>query len=281
MANETLVQEIDLQNPNFRARSSEVFDLGNGKVLKLYFPEIDKESVEIEEMNTTVAFETGCTPMECFGKVTVEGRSGLIFRKLNGCSLTSMPGKDPLILFRAGKILAALHAMVHSKCSHQLRDIREVAVETLKNEEAFSFLSASEREKLIVYIEALPEADNILHMDFHTDNILCDGTNYQVIDWMTAVRGNPLAEVAMMNYLHHEAELFPGSSKLKIFLLGTVRVGIYNSFIKNYEALTGRREADSRAWEILAYVLRLGIWNIASERENLQGKILCFASEIG
>lgn len=280
MASQELINGVDLTSPLCRARSSEVFDLGDGKVLKLYFADIDENSAGIEELNTTVAFENGCTPMECFGRATVDGRNGLIFQKLNGCSLTDMPGKNPLIVFRAGEILATLHAMVHSKSSHKLRDIRKVAVDTLQNEEIFSFLSAADKEKLIAYIENLPESDNILHMDFHTDNILCDGTNYQVIDWMTAMRGNPLAEVSMMNFLHHDAELFPGSSKFKIFLMQLVRVGIYNSFIKHYEKLTGRNSKDSREWDILAYILRLGIWNIAYERGNLQNKILQFVSEI-
>lgn len=280
MSSQELIASSDLTTLICRARSSEVYDLGDGKVLKLYFPEIDESSADIEELNTTVAFDNGCTPMECFGRVTVDGRNGLILKKLNGCSLTDMPGKNPLIVFRAGEILATLHAMVHSKSSHKLRDIRKVALDTLQNEEIFAFLSAQEKEKLAAYIENLPESDNILHMDFHTDNILCDGNNYQVIDWMTAVRGNPLAEVAMMNFLHHDAELFPGSSKFKIFLMQLVRGGIYNSFIKHYEKLTGRNSNDSRAWDIIAYVLRLGIWNIAYERGNLQNKILQFVSEI-
>ena len=99
----TLVKNCDLSKPMFRARSSEVFDLGDEKVLKLYFDSVSKENVDIELLNTTVAFETGCTPMECFGKVEVNGRQGLVFKKLYGESLTNMPMKNPAILFKAGK----------------------------------------------------------------------------------------------------------------------------------------------------------------------------------
>lgn len=100
----TLVKNCDLSKPMFRARSSEVFDLGDEKVLKLYFDSVSKENVDIELLNTVVAFETGCTPMECFGKVEVNGRQGLVFKKLYGESLTNMPMKNPAILFKAGKI---------------------------------------------------------------------------------------------------------------------------------------------------------------------------------
>ena len=170
----TLVKNCDLSKPMFRARSSEVFDLGDEKVLKLYFDSVSKENVDIELLNTTVAFETGCTPMECFGKVEVNGRQGLVFKKLYGESLTNMPMKNPAILFTAGKIIAELHTHVHSAHSDKLRDVRRVALETLDNG-LFTFLSAEESEKLKNYISALPEADNIIHLDFHTDNIMCDG----------------------------------------------------------------------------------------------------------
>ena len=281
MTNEELLKQVDLSKPDFSARSSEVFGLGEDKVLKLYFSQIDQESIDREEKNTTIAYDTGCTPMECYGQVTVEGRKGIVLRRLKGISLTNMPGKDPLIVFRAGKILADLHAMVHEKTSKDLPDIRLVTAALLEDDEIFSFLSASQRDGLKDYIMALPEEDHILHMDFHTDNILCDGTNYQVIDWMTAVRGNPLAEVAMMNFLHHDAELFPGSSKIKIALMNLVRTKIYDSFIKNYEQLTGRTEADSHAWDVVAWVMRLGKWNSASEREELRQKITGFMKGAG
>ncbi len=97
---------------------------------------------------------------------------------------------------------------------------------------------------------------------------------------MTALRGNPLAEVAMMNFLHHEAELFPGSSRLKIAFMQMVRGGIYNSFIKNYEKMTGRTEADRHLCDIFAWILRLGKWNINYDREKLQGKIAAFVKEV-
>ncbi len=280
MTNEELLRQVNFDKPDFSARSSEVFDLGEGKVLKLYFTETEDASIDREILNTKVAFETGCTPMACYGDVKIRGRRGLILKKLEGCSMTNMPGKNPLILFTAGKILATLHANVHSKKAPQLKDVRQETIEVLEREAVFNFLTKEDKERLKAYILALPEGDNILHIDFHTDNILCDGNNYQVIDWMTALRGNPLAEVAMMNFLHHEAELFPGSSRLKIAFMQMVRGGIYNSFIKNYEKMTGRTEAESHQWDIIAWILRLGNWNINYERENLQGKIAAFVKEV-
>lgn len=279
MTNKELISNIDLSKPLYKARSSEVYDLGDGKVLKLFLKGIDRNAVNIEHLNATVAYEKGCTPMECYGKVNVDERDGLIFKKLKGCSMTDLPTKNPLLIFKAGKILAGLHVMTHAQTSNKLRDVRVVALDALKSD-IFDFLTQEETNKVVNYINSLPESDNIIHLDFHTDNILCDKDNYQVIDWMTACRGNPLAELAMMNFLFHDAELFPGSSKLKIFICQSLRTFIYNGFINNYEKMTGISREASKEWDIIAYVLRLGIWNIESEKEFLQNKIKEFISNI-
>lgn len=275
MTNEELKVLIDGKEPMFKARSSAVYDIGDDKVLKLYFEDVDRDSLDIEYENTCTAFKLGCTPMECFGKFEVDGRLGLVFKKLQGVALTDAPtAVSPAYLAKGGRIIAELHAMVHKEQAPNLRDVRQVAVQTIeKNPEIFAFLSDDEKKKCEDYIMNLPACDNLIHLDFHTDNILVDGDNNQVIDWMTACKGSPLCEVAMMNFLFHDAELFPGCSKLKIFLLGRIRVFIYNGYIKNYTKLTGIKEIDSAPWNVVAYVLRLGLWNIASEKEFLSSKI--------
>lgn len=56
--------------------------------------------------------------------------------------------------------------------------------------------------------------------------------------------------------------------------MSAVRVFIYNGFIKNYVKMNKGITKDShKPWDVVAYVLRLGIWDIASERELLQNKI--------
>lgn len=270
---EELIEKTDLSKPFFRARSSEVFDIGDEKVLKLYFESVDEENAGIELLNTQVAFERGCTPMECYGKVKVNGRNGLVLKKLYGISLTSLPQKNPLSLFTAGKILASLHTMVHEKEDHRLRDVRQVALDALASG-PLDFLSGEERKKAENYLRSLPEADNIIHLDFHTDNIMADGKNCQVIDWMTAARGRPECELAMMHFLFHYAELFPGCSKLKLAFLGAVRVSIYNGFIKHYCRMNpGFTPESHERWDLAALVIRLGVWNVESEREYIQGRI--------
>ena len=210
--------------------------------------------------------------MECFGKVRSGDRFGIILKRLDGISLTKMPEKNPLILFKAGKLIASEHARVQKCDGSALTDLREKAAKCLDGE-MFAFLSDADRKKIADYILALPAGNAFIHLDFHTENILMTADGPVVIDWMTAAKGVPAAEVAMMEFLHSHAELFPGSSKAQLAFYTAVRSYIYKSFLKNYVKITGFDTRDIAPWRIVALVLRLGLWNIASEKEYLEGEI--------
>lgn len=265
--------------PVTRGRSAEIYDLGGNRVLKLYFAGFPESEVDLEYLNTLEANRCGCTPMKCFGKVEHEGRYGIVLQKVAGVPMTKAPEKNPLILFKAGRLIAEQHVMVQSKHTDALPDLREKAAACLDGE-AFAFLSDGEREKIRSYILALPAGDSFIHLDFHTENILINGKDLVVIDWMTAAKGRPEAEVAMMDFLHHHAELFPGSSKAQLAFYTAVRAFIYNSFLKNYVRLTGMAPDAHKPWMIVALVLRKGLWNIESEKDYLEGEIRRLADAV-
>jgi aminoglycoside phosphotransferase (APT) family kinase protein len=45
-------------------------------------------------------------------------------------------------------------------------------------------------------LERLPQGAALCHFDFHPDQVLMTQRGPVVIDWMTAFRGHPLADVA-------------------------------------------------------------------------------------
>ena len=203
---------------------------------------------------------------------------GVILKKVGGISMTKMPEKNPLILFKAGRLIAEQHAKVQARHSDDLPDLREKAAAALDTPQ-FAFLDDARREKLRAYILSLPAGNSILHYDFHTENILMDGKECIVIDWMTAVKGVPEAEVAMMDFLHHHAELFPGSSKAQLAFYTAVRTFIYNSFLKNYIKITGMSPDAPKPWYVVALVMRRA-WDIASEKGYLEGEITRLVDEM-
>lgn len=255
-----------------RGRSSEAFRVEDGKVLKLFFEDYPKEYAEKEYKNTKIANETGCTTMKVYEMVEKDGRTGIIMDYIDGISQNDMPTKNPAYLLKGGKDLARCHKLVHTKKSHELEDVRTYCVDLL-NDETFSTLTDEEKAKASAYIMSLPEDDTIIHLDFHTGNVLVDSKGEcTVIDWMTALRGNRAIEVAMMEFLFSEAELFPGSSKLQLAFYTAVRGMIGKQYFKLYQEIMPISAEEIDKYRLLALMIRRS-WNIEFEKENLLNKI--------
>ena len=251
-----------------RGRSSEAFKLEDGKVLKLFFEDYPKEFAEKEYRNTKIASDTGCTNMRVYEILDKDGRTGIVMDYVDGISQNDMPTKNPAYLLKGGKDLADCHAIVHSKKSHDLEDVRIMCTNML-NEKEFDELTDEEKSKAKAYIMSLLEEDTIIHLDFHTGNVLVDDKgNCTVIDWMTAARGNRAVEVAMMEFLFSEAELFPGSSALKIAFFSAVRGMIGKQYFKRYQELMPITDSEIDKYRLLALIIRRS-WGIEFEKKTL------------
>ena len=255
-----------------RGRSSEAYRLEDGRVLKLFFKDYPREYAQREFNNTRIASELGCTTMKVYEMIEQDGRIGIIMDYIDGISQNDMPTKNPLYIFKGGKDLAKCHELVHTKKSHELNDVRKYCVEIL-DDETLNELTKEEKQKAKDYIMSLPEDDTIIHLDFHTGNVLVDSKgNCTIIDWMTAQRGNRAIEVAMMEFLFSEAELFPGSSKLQLAFYSAVRGLIGKQYFKLYQQLMPISADEIDRYRLLALIIRRS-WNIEFERKNLIGKI--------
>lgn len=146
--------------------------------------------------------------------------------------------------------------------------MRQVCLDLLEDE-CMGFLTAEEKEKAAGYIRSLPEDDTVLHLDFHTGNVLVDKTGAcKIIDWMTAARGNRAVEEALMEFLFSEAELFPEASDLQRTFFRLVRGFIGKQFFKEYQRLTPLPAEEIDRWRLLALIIRRS-WNIEFERPYL------------
>ncbi|TGM79774.1 phosphotransferase family protein [Leptospira bouyouniensis] len=253
-------------------RSADLFLLPNNQILKLFFAHTNKAEMETEYVNTLEVFRLHVTGMQCYGKVRVGDRYGLIFDRLQGISLTKLPDKNPIELFRIADTLADLHFGMHQIKSQKLKDIKLILSECLAAK-PLEFLSPNQKEAIQTYIQNLPEGDSVLHLDFHPENVIIQGKDRIIIDWMTAAKGNPCADVSFTKLLFTDAELWPGTPKLKILFYTLVRKFILHGYLKSYKRRSGITEPDLNLWRLSSLILRLGLWDIESERENLKYQI--------
>ncbi|TGM01403.1 aminoglycoside phosphotransferase family protein [Leptospira jelokensis] len=253
-------------------RSADLYLLPNNQILKLFFAQTKKAEVDTEYENTLEVFRLHVTGMQCYGKAKVGERYGLIFDRLQGISLTKLPDKNPIELFRIADTLANLHFRMHQTKSQKLKDIKLILNECLAAK-SLQFLSPAQKERIKSYIQNLPDGDSILHLDFHPENVIIQGKDRIIIDWMTAAKGNPCADVSFTKLLFTDAELWPGTPKLKILFYTLVRKFILHGYLKAYQLQSGITDSSLKQWRLSSLILRLGLWNIESERENLKKQI--------
>lgn len=269
---DTTNQLETLGEPLFKSRSSEIYNWHDDTLLKLFKANIDPVLIENEEINTTETFEKGVSQVKCFGHTKVGERTGIIVGRVPGKTLIALASSKPLIVLQASAIMAEQQIRMHHAHTNKIRSYKEIVLGALQSD-PLSFLSDSEKNLAIQKINALPDGDSILHFDFHPDNIMSDGKSTTVIDWMTAARGVPAADVAATLFLLNEGEMIPGLSKAVAAAMELIRKSICKKYYALYKQQTGMQDAEVVVWRLPFLIFRLGIWSIESEIPILQQKI--------
>ena len=270
------VRRADLGEPLAVGRSAEVFawpDDGTAdRVVKLFPASYDAGLVAAEVVASTEAHRLGLTSIACHGQVQVEDRPGLLLDRLRGDSLTRLAERNPLTLRSGARTLARTHARVHEAATTALPEIRD-AVDAALDTAPLAFLTEPQRGLARSLVRQLPADDRVLHLDFHTENVFTHDGSHAVIDWQTALRGRPAADVAMTVLLLSDAELWPGTPLLKRVLVQSVRRIVLSTYLAEYQRRTGMTRAEVDAWRLPAVVLRMSTLDIASERAGFRAEL--------
>jgi aminoglycoside phosphotransferase (APT) family kinase protein len=152
-----------------RGRDAEIFDLGDGRVLRRA---MDGRSLAVEAAVMARAYAAG-VPVPAVHDVTADG--AIVMDRVNGRPLvedlfTGVVGVDEAMC-----IVVDLHALVHAVAAPD--DLR---------------------------VGPVP-GDRLLHLDLHVLNILRTTDGPVLIDWATARAGPPAADLAMTWILHASA----------------------------------------------------------------------------
>lgn len=262
----------DIGEPIFTSRSSQIFVREENTLLKLFNTYVDPELIKNEEINTRETYEKKVSMVKCFGHIQVDDRTGIILGKVKGKTLLSLVTSKPASAFKIVKLMVELQVNMHNTHTEKIRSYKEMVLCALSSQ-PLSFLTAQEKKNAVKKIKALPDGNSILHLDYHPDNIMSDGVETTIIDWMTAARGVPAADVASTVFLLSEGEMIPGLPKPVAAILEVVRKMLCKKYLKRYKKVTNMTDKEIAPWRLPFLVVRLGVWNIESEVAALQEKI--------
>lgn len=149
--------------------------------------------VEQEAKLQTLAFETGLLVPEILGvKQMGESQIALEMKYIAGIPLASEEMEQAEIVQQIG-MLVKLQCEIHAKDASEFPNQNDRLRMQIKQN---SLIDDEMKNQLFAMLEQLDAgATQLCHGDFHPLNVLFDGKEHWVIDWVCATSGNPLADV--------------------------------------------------------------------------------------
>ncbi|HET6810471.1 MAG TPA: aminoglycoside phosphotransferase family protein [Acidimicrobiales bacterium] len=236
-------------------REAEVFLQPDGTVLKLMRDptqqwKVDREAAALRALSVGQAVAP-----ELVEAVIIDGRPGIVMRRIQGEDLLARLGRWPLAVLRAGRALAEAHAPIHEVMAPtSLPDLHgdlRVRIETAEP------LPAPFRARALELLEALPQGDRLCHGDLHLGNLIGSWDKPAIIDWGDACRGDPIADVARTELLQRLGSPPPGAA-LAIRVCAPVgRTALAAQYLATYQKLRPISATELNKWRIVRAAARL------------------------
>ena len=165
-------------------------------VVKVYRDPDSLPDIRRERELARRAFVLGIPTAISYDIVKVGESYGSVFELLDARSYSMLIAEDPENLDRYVRDFAKLLRQIHATAvrPEDMPDVRE-QTETW-TDAAAPYLSAEDSAKLVSLIAAVPETGNMLHCDYHTNNVMMQNGETLLIDMDTLCRGNPVFELA-------------------------------------------------------------------------------------
>ncbi len=233
-------------------RTAEIYAWKDGTILKLYRDWCPANWADHEAHIAEVVARAGLPAPRAFEIVEVNGRRGLVYERVDGQSMLQAMQRQPFKLFAFGRILADLHFEMHRQPAETLPDQRGQIERSIREAKR---LPDDLRDAALAALARLPGGDRLCHGDFHPDNVIMTAKGPVVIDWMTANRGNPWADVARTHLLMTLGQPVGGTFTTRLILLG--RGLFYRGYMGRYRSLAARGSEQMQAWIPIMAAARL------------------------
>lgn len=249
-----------------QGRTADVFLYGGKYVVKLFRPSFPKPAIDNEYLVSSTIGSLIDIP-RAHARVVIGGRDAIVFDMIKGESGFKHLLLNPWSVKSFARQFAALHVKIHAiSAPDQIPGLNAILI---RNMTMHDLLPQDEKAKIIRYLNALPDGNMLCHGDYHPDNILLQEARPFVIDWMTAARGNPLADAARTSVLLKWAQPGPGTPGFFKVLLAAIRIRFFEYYIRHYLKLTGVRREDIERWELPVMAARLMEWIPKEEKDLL------------
>jgi aminoglycoside phosphotransferase (APT) family kinase protein len=173
--------------------TAQVVIFSSTEVAKIFYDHISDDFIEHEYSIHKNILQSGLSVPEVRWGKPIFGKRALIYRRVEGTTLTSLLSSQPKKALHYLKRMAALQVSIHDKKLSTLPSQFEVLKQKIMSVKE---LSEDDKKRIIKELEELPRGKCVCHGDFHPDNILITKNKAVIIDWCDATSGNRIADLA-------------------------------------------------------------------------------------
>jgi hypothetical protein len=252
-----------------RGRTAAVYDIGDGKVLKLFYEGFSRAACEQERLIAESLNDAGLDAPRCYGSREIGGRYGIVYDRVVGSSLLDVLSSTPLALRKITRSFTEVQYGIHRASAPGLPRQKDSLVSAIH---AGGSVLGARLGPVLERLAALDDGESVCHGDFHPGNVLESGDSFQTIDWMCAVRGNPLGDAAR-TWLLLKSPFMPDDTPFFMRAIsGILKGALLRIWLKDYLGLAGAKFSDVRPW-ILPYAAARIREGVSGERDWLLGLI--------
>jgi aminoglycoside phosphotransferase (APT) family kinase protein len=246
-------------------RAAEVFECGEGRVLKLLRDPNGTGDLDREMLAQRAAVVAGIRAPATYEILEHDGRKGLLMERIEGLDGLTAAEKQPWRIWSLAREVGRLHRSIASVAApsgllgfHQLAR-HDIATSARVPEAA--------RARLLAVLEVMPEGNHLCHMDFHLGNVIVGPEGPVVIDFASARRGDPVADhVKSLLLLEAGSPPEMGLSQRLLVLFG--RKLARAAYVRGYGNLTAAEQKRATLWWPVIIGQRL-VQGIPEERPKL------------
>ena len=180
-----------------RGKSSEVFRIGDGEVIKIFHPAVSEEMIQREMAAASLAASLDLPTAAPRLRTSIDQKPALIYPEISGVSIAAAIRKKP---FSAALLLDGMADLLQAIHSHPVSGLRTVK-SVLQTDIDYGPAPDAVKRAAIDYLAHLPEDEHLLHGDFHIDNILVSKGSLVILDWAKAAIGDPAADAVRSEML--------------------------------------------------------------------------------
>ena len=198
---EKAYRKMSVEGCQFIAKGAKgaVYRYDDETIIKVYFSKNSLPEIEQERINARKAFVLGINTAIPYGIVRIGDGYGTVTELLNATSVSKLIIDNPNDLTVPVNYFVDMLKTIHSTVAadDKLPKCKNNILGWLKFIE--QYLPEEVNEKLLKLVNSIPDSNNMIHCDYHTNNIMVQNGESILIDMDTLSVGHPIFELGFMH----------------------------------------------------------------------------------